>query len=104
MTHYEPAYPHRFRPAYISVPRSGYFPWSDWGFKTMDFAQRRYWRERKAIQPLLDRVAIAAYLAARVPPGAYVRSMLRVLAMTDAPATLLVLWFDDGCNEDFPCY
>lgn len=92
---HEPPYPHPFQPSYR--------PWLT-PVLTMDQPQRRYWRERKAIQPLLDRVAIAAYLTARVPPGAYVRSMLRVLAMTDAPATLLVLWFDDGCNEDFPCY
>lgn len=94
---YEVSYPHAFTPFYRLVhptiaPR------------VMDLPQRRHWREYKAITPLLDKCKVAAYLSARVPPGAYVRSMLRVLAMNDAPATLLVQWFDDGCSEDFPCY
>lgn len=70
----------------------------------MDHPQRRYWRERKAAQPLIDATHTASILAARLPRDAYVRMMLRTLVMHDAPPALIILWFDHNCTDDFPCY
>ncbi len=70
----------------------------------LDAPQRRRWRDYNAARPLIERTHTAAYLASRLAQDAYQRKMLRALAMHDAPATLLLLWLDVGCTEEFPCY